>query len=84
MTEALAAILDYGFDVMGLNRVQVLAMPGNARSLRLAERLGFVREGVLREHGHDESGSLVDDVVLSLLCREWEGADGAWRRRCLR
>lgn len=72
MTEALTAILDYGFDVMGLNRVQVLAMPRNARSLRLAERLGFVREGVLREHGHDESGALVDDVVLSLLRREWK------------
>ena len=51
MSEALTAILDYGFDVMDLNRVQVLAMPRNARSLRLAERLGFVREGVLREHG---------------------------------
>ena len=72
MSEALTAILDYGFDVMDLNRVQVLAMPRNARSLRLAERLGFVREGVLREHGHDESGALVDDVVLSLLRREWK------------
>lgn len=72
MTEAMTAVLDHGFDVMGLNRVQVLAMPRNDRSLRLAERLGFVREGVLRDHGHDETGALVDDVVLSLLRREWE------------
>lgn len=76
MSEALTAILDYGFDVMDLNRVQVLAMPRNARSLRLAERLGFVREGVLREHGHDESGALVDDVVLSLLRLEWQARSG--------
>ena len=34
MTEALRAILDYGFTTMGLNRVQVLVMPRNARSLR--------------------------------------------------
>lgn len=72
MTEAMTAVLDYGFDVMDLNRVQILAMPRNERSLRLAERLGFVREGVLREHGHDETGALVDDVVLSLLRREWK------------
>jgi ribosomal-protein-alanine N-acetyltransferase len=71
MTEAMIAILDYGFDVMELNRVQVLAMPRNGRSLRLAERLGFVREGVLRDHGHDETGALCDDVVLSLLSHEW-------------
>ncbi len=71
MSEALTAILDYGFDVMELNRGQVLAMRRNARSLHLAERLGFIREGVLREHGHDESGALVDDVVFSLLRDEW-------------
>jgi ribosomal-protein-alanine N-acetyltransferase len=74
MTEALSAILSHAFDVMALNRVQVLVMPRNERSLRLVERLGFVREGVLRRHGHDETGALCDDVVLSLLREEWDAA----------
>ena len=74
MTEALTAILDHGFDAMGLNRVQVLVMPRNQRSLRLAGRLGFVREGVLRDHGVDETGAVCDNVVLSLLRREWRFA----------
>jgi ribosomal-protein-alanine N-acetyltransferase len=74
MTETLRAILAYGFTTMELNRVQVLVMPRNERSLRLAEGLGFVREGVLRDHGVDETGTVCDDVVLSLLRREWRAA----------
>jgi len=74
MTEALTAILDHGFGAMGLKRVQVLVMPRNERSLRLVRRLGFVREGVLRDHGVDETGTIRDDVTLSLLRREWDGA----------
>jgi ribosomal-protein-alanine N-acetyltransferase len=74
MTEALRAILEYAFTTMGLNRVQVLVMPRNERSLRLAGRLGFVREGVLRDHGMDETGAVCDDVVLSLLRRDWRAA----------
>ncbi len=71
MAEAMTAILGHGFDVMRLNRVQVLVTPRNERSLRLADHLGFVREGVLRNHGRDETGALCDDVVLSLLREEW-------------
>jgi ribosomal-protein-alanine N-acetyltransferase len=74
MAEALRAILDYAFATMELNRVQVLVMPRNERSLRLAARLGFVREGVLRDHGVDETGATCDDAVLSLLRREWQAA----------
>jgi len=71
MSEAMTAILDHGFAVMSLNRVQVLVMPRNEQSLRLAGRLGFVREGLLRHHGRDETGALCDDVVLALLREEW-------------
>jgi len=74
MAEALRAILDYAFTTMELNRVQALVMPRNERSLHLAARLGFVREGVLRDHGVDETGAVCDDVVLSLLRREWRDA----------
>jgi ribosomal-protein-alanine N-acetyltransferase len=75
MTEALTAILSHGFSAMALNRVQLMVMPRNARSLGLAGRLGFVREAVLRGHGLDETGAVCDDVALSLLRREWKPAD---------
>lgn len=73
MAEALGAILDFAFTRLGLNRAQILLMPRNLRSRRLAERLGFTEEGVLREHDLDERGELCDDVVFSLLAREWRG-----------
>ena len=74
MAEALTAILDFAFGRLGLNRAQVLLMPRNLRSRRLADRLGFTEEGTLREHDFDERGELCDDVVFSLLAREWRGS----------
>jgi len=73
MAEALTAILDFCFGRLGLNRAQILLMPRNLRSRRLAGRLGFTEEGTLREHDFDERGELCDDVVFSLLAREWRG-----------
>ena len=49
MAEALAATLDWGFAQMDLNRVEALIHPLNMPSQKLAQRLGFVCEGVLRE-----------------------------------
>jgi [ribosomal protein S5]-alanine N-acetyltransferase len=48
--EAVSAMLDFCFDLMRLHRVQALIQPENAASLRLVEKLGFRREGLLREN----------------------------------
>ncbi len=71
MTEALTAIVEFGFRRMRLNRIELLALPHNRNSIRLARRLGFVREGRMREHGMDERGRPADDVLFSLLKRDW-------------
>ncbi|OGS41586.1 MAG: hypothetical protein A3K67_04290, partial [Euryarchaeota archaeon RBG_16_62_10] len=70
MREALSAIIDFGFRQMKLHRIQIQTDPRNAASMRLAEALGFKREGVLRE---DQlfRGKWVDDAVYSLLDWEW-------------
>lgn len=70
MSEALRAVLTLGFDVAHLNRVGAIVHPDNAGSLRLLERLGFTREGVLRDW-HCRDGVFHDHVVLGLLAREW-------------
>ena len=59
--EALTAILDHGFGAMGLNRVQALVMPRNELPLRLRSPSRLVREGVLRDHGVDETGAIRAD-----------------------
>lgn len=78
MTEAMRAILSYGFHQMALNRVEVLTDPRNMPSIRLLERLGFSREGTLRENTFFR-GHFVDDVLFSLLAREWQAGAHAKR-----
>ena len=46
MTEAVNAVVDYAFNEVGLHRIEANIMPKNARSLRVAEKCGFVREGI--------------------------------------
>lgn len=71
MTEALTAIIDFGFQKMKLNRIELLAMPRNKRSIGLAGKLGFKKEGVLREYSFDEKMRPADDVIFSMLRRDW-------------
>lgn len=82
MTEALTAVIGFGFLRMKLRRIQVIIAPHNKNSLRLARRLGFKKEGLLRENSLDEHGRPEDDLLYSLLKREWqpEGRKGKIRR----
>ena len=49
MSAAVATLVDYAFDELAINRIELRAAPGNERSKALAERLGFQFEGILRE-----------------------------------
>jgi [ribosomal protein S5]-alanine N-acetyltransferase len=49
MTEAIGALLHYGFEVRNLHRVEARVRLGNETSMRLLQRLGFQEEGLLRE-----------------------------------
>lgn len=73
MTEAVRAMLAWGFDgnfFFSLNRVQALTHPDNTASCRLLTKLGFRREGVLRDYGY-WTNRFHDLACYSLLCREW-------------
>lgn len=76
MPEALRALLRYGFQVMGLNRVEATTHTENQRSMRVLEKLGFQREGLLREYYCRES-VYNDQVLFSLLRREWVDGERA-------
>ena len=69
--EAVSALIDYLFKSYTLNRIECSTGVENAPSLRLAERCGFVREGVLRGQVF-VSGKYIDSAVLSILRSEWE------------
>jgi [ribosomal protein S5]-alanine N-acetyltransferase len=71
MHEALVALLDYGFRDLGLNRIEADVDPRNVASARCLERLGFVKEGHLRERWIVE-GEVSDTSFYGLLRRDWE------------
>lgn len=65
-TEATRLLVDYGFDVLRLHRIWLHVFEANERALRLYERVGFQREGVLRESALIE-GSWRHVIVMGLL-----------------
>ena len=69
MTEALKALVSYAFDVMDLRRLEADVDPRNTASIRTLERLGFQREGFLRERWH-VNGEIQDALFYGLLRRE--------------
>lgn len=70
-TEAADALLQWAFDTLDLNRVQSEADTRNTASVRVLEKLGFVREGMLREDCI-VNGEVSDSWVYGLLRREWK------------
>ena len=67
---ALPAFLAFGFSELGLHRIEADVDPRNTRSIRSLERLGFIKEGYLREH-YFLDGEIQDAVLYGLLRREW-------------
>ena len=71
MHEALQALVSHAFEVLELRRLEADVDPRNAASIRTLERLGFQREGFLRERWH-VNGEIQDAFFYGLLRREWE------------
>lgn len=71
MNEALMAVLKYAFEVLDLHRIEADVDPRNAASIRTVERLGFQREGYLRERWQ-VNGEIQDAFFFGLLRPEWK------------
>lgn len=64
-------LLQWAFDVAGMNRVQVKTDSRNMRSQAAIARLGAKPEGVLRQYQRRPDGTLRDTVMFSILAGEW-------------
>lgn len=71
--EAAGAVLRYGYEELRLQRVQACVVPEGEQSMRVLEKLGFRREGVLRSAGYWK-GRFWDKVCFSLLKAEWSAS----------
>lgn len=70
-SEALRLLLDYGFNTLNLKRIYAeIYSPLNDESIKLFERAGFKKEGVLRST-HYWAGRYYDSIIFSILDEEW-------------
>lgn len=70
IAEALPVLVGFAFETLDLHRLEADVDPRNRRSIRAIERLGFKREGHLRER-YSVNGELQDAVLYGLLRHEW-------------
>lgn len=68
--EASRLAVEYAFGTLGLRRLEADVDPRNAPSLRLLDRLGFTREGLLRERWQ-VAGETQDSLICGLLARDY-------------
>jgi ribosomal-protein-serine acetyltransferase len=71
MTKACAAYVNYAFNELNLNRVEIRCAVENSKSRAIPERLGFTNEGTARE-AEWLSDHFVDHIVYGLLVRDWK------------
>jgi ribosomal-protein-alanine N-acetyltransferase len=70
MSEAIDAVIRFGFEKIGLNRVEAKTNPKNPASFRVLEKVGFKRDGLLRE-GLLKNGVFHDLYLYSILKKEY-------------
>ncbi len=71
MTAACRAMVNHAFDELNLHRVEIKCATGNRKSCAIPERLGFTKEGVIKD-GEWLYDRFVDLVLYRMLDQEWE------------
>jgi len=72
-TECKYLLLKHAFETLGCIRVQLKTDSRNERSQKAIERIGAIKEGVLRNHMILPSGYIRHSVFYSILDSEWDG-----------
>jgi RimJ/RimL family protein N-acetyltransferase len=72
--DAIMTLTRFGFDTLGLNRIEIRSQADNERSMHLYEKLGFKPMGRLREATYT-FGHYVDEAIFDMLVGEWRALD---------
>ncbi|KIL36333.1 alanine acetyltransferase [Cohnella kolymensis] len=72
VTTCCRELLNYAFETLGLNKIEIRARTDNVRSSAIPIRLGFKQEGILRQVDYNND-RYYDHVVYGLLKDEWRG-----------
>lgn len=71
-TDTYRVTMEYGFRELGLNRIYVYQLIDNYSAHRIVEKLGWKREGILRQDVYSH-GRVADRYIVSVLREEWKG-----------
>jgi ribosomal-protein-alanine N-acetyltransferase len=66
MSEAIQAVVDYGFNELGLHSIEARINPANEASSKILQKYGFIKEGYFKENYFFE-GRFYDSEIYSLL-----------------
>ncbi|MCR4722499.1 MAG: GNAT family N-acetyltransferase [Eubacteriales bacterium] len=72
MTEAAKAVIDYGFETVGLRCISAAHFPGNDASRRVLEKCGFRKEGMLAYSYRLYNGMVLSTVQYILMSEHWQ------------
>lgn len=70
-TEAMKLLVDYGFNTLNLNRIELEAHSLNFRALKSYEKVGFKKEGT-RRYAIYINGEYKDSIIMSIIRDEWQ------------
>ncbi|MEN9520262.1 MAG: hypothetical protein RLZZ381_2850 [Cyanobacteriota bacterium] len=70
MSQCCKFLTNYAFHCLKFNRVEIRAASNNFKSCAIPERLGFIKEGILRD-AEWLNDRFVDNVVYSMLLKDW-------------
>lgn len=65
-------LLNFGFETLGLNRIELKTSSLNIKSQGAMLKIGAVKEGILRRHSINEDGIVRDTVYFSFIKEEWQ------------
>lgn len=70
-TEAIKIVLQFVFEELNLNRLQLEVFSHNLRGIRAYEKVGFVKEGILRE-SLNYNGNYSDEIIMAILKSDYK------------
>lgn len=72
-TEAVRALLDFGFNELKLHKIYLHVFTNNERAIHVYKKVGFKEEGTRREQAFID-GKYLDEMVMGILANEYEGS----------
>ena len=70
-TEAMEMLLEYGFNTLNMNRIELSVYEFNIRAYKLYQKVGFIEEGRKRQARY-HNGRYHDEIIMAILRKDWE------------